>query len=170
MTWNVSDMQKTPTQKTKMKHIYIFIITGVNDNIKQQRYTIFPPQLRLKCAQGRDYINNKAGTFTQEHCSVFVGRWLQCSPAAPCIEVLHLFRWYTHTQRQTYIHTLHYITLHYIALHCIALHCIALHYITLHYITYITYKRYIFIYLFIYLRIYLFIYVFLMSFIYLCTS
>ena len=25
-----------------------------------------------------------AGTFSQEHCSVFVGRWLQCSPAAPC--------------------------------------------------------------------------------------
>ena len=30
-----------------------------------------------------------AGTFSQEHCSVFVGRWLQCSPAAsitiPCL-------------------------------------------------------------------------------------
>ena len=40
----------------------------------------------------------KAGTFTQEHCSVFVGRWLQCSPAAPrYIEVLHLYRWNTHT-------------------------------------------------------------------------
>ena len=25
-----------------------------------------------------------AGTFSQEHCSVFVGRWLQCSPAPPC--------------------------------------------------------------------------------------
>ena len=25
-----------------------------------------------------------AGTFSQKHCSVFVGRWLQCSPAAPC--------------------------------------------------------------------------------------
>ena len=25
-----------------------------------------------------------AGTFSKEHCSVFVGRWLQCSPAAPC--------------------------------------------------------------------------------------
>ena len=25
-----------------------------------------------------------AGKFSQEHCSVFVGRWLQCSPAAPC--------------------------------------------------------------------------------------
>ena len=37
-------------------YIYISIITGVNDNIKQQRYTICPPQLRLKCAQGRDYI------------------------------------------------------------------------------------------------------------------
>ena len=35
---------------------YICIITGVNDNIKQQRYTICPPQLRLICAQGRDYI------------------------------------------------------------------------------------------------------------------
>ena len=90
---------KNTNQKDKMKHIHIYIytITGVNDNIKQQQYTICPPQLRLKCAQGRDYIYNKAGTFTQEHCSVFVGRWLQCSPAAPCIEVLHLFRWYTHT-------------------------------------------------------------------------
>ena len=29
------------------------------------------------------YIYN-AGTFSQEHCGVFVGRWLQCSPAAPC--------------------------------------------------------------------------------------
>ena len=27
-----------------------------------------------------------AGTFSQEHCSVFVGRWLQRSPAAPCFE------------------------------------------------------------------------------------
>ena len=27
-----------------------------------------------------------AGTFSQEHCSVFVGRWLQCSPAAPCLK------------------------------------------------------------------------------------
>ena len=27
-----------------------------------------------------------AGTFSQEHCSVFVGCWLQCSPAAPCLK------------------------------------------------------------------------------------
>ena len=27
-----------------------------------------------------------AGTFSQEHCSVFVGRWLQCSQAAPCLK------------------------------------------------------------------------------------
>ena len=97
-------MQKTPTKKDEMKHIYIYIfkITGVNDSIKQQRYPICPPQLRLKYAQGRDYMYIKAGTFTQEHCSVFVGRWLQCSPAAPCyIEVLHLYRWYTHTDTDT---------------------------------------------------------------------
>ena len=30
------------------------------------------------------YILYNAGTFSQEHCSVFFGRWLQCSPAAPC--------------------------------------------------------------------------------------
>ena len=30
------------------------------------------------------YIYIFAGTFSQEHCNVFVGRWLQCSPAATC--------------------------------------------------------------------------------------
>jgi hypothetical protein len=35
---------------------YIYIITGDNDNIKQQQLILCPPQLRLKCAQGRDYI------------------------------------------------------------------------------------------------------------------
>ena len=77
------------------------VITGVNDNKKQQRYTIcVPPSCDLNAPRGGTIFiikSNKAGTFTQEHCSVFVGRWLQCSAAAPRIEVSHLFRWYTHT-------------------------------------------------------------------------
>ena len=32
------------------------MITVDIDSIKQQRYIISPPQLRLKCAQERDYI------------------------------------------------------------------------------------------------------------------
>ena len=56
MKWNVSDMQKNINQKDKMKHIYIYIyiyiITGVNDNIKQQRYTICPPSCDLNAPRG----------------------------------------------------------------------------------------------------------------------
>jgi hypothetical protein len=41
-----------------------------------------------------------AGTFSQEHCSVFVGRWLQCSPAAPCLSrgftSIQMFHTHTH--------------------------------------------------------------------------
>ena len=42
-----------------------------------------------------------AGTFSQEHCSGFVGRWLQCSPAAPCLSrgftSIQMFHAHTHT-------------------------------------------------------------------------
>ena len=62
------------------------------------------PQLRLICAQERDYIDIMQ---VQVHVSMnpsttssvaslgSIGRWA----AAPLhmIEVLHLFRWYTHT-------------------------------------------------------------------------
>ena len=61
------------------------------------------PQLRRICAQGRDYTYC-AGTFTQEHCSVFSGRWLQCSPAAPCnMMKLYISTDGTHTKKN--IHT-----------------------------------------------------------------
>ena len=53
-----------------------------------------------------------------------MGSW---PPAWKRIEVLHLFRCFTHTDIHTNMHT--YITLHYIALHCVALHYITLHYI-----------------------------------------
>ena len=33
-------------------YIYIYIITGVNDNIKQQRYTICPPSCDLNAPRG----------------------------------------------------------------------------------------------------------------------
>ena len=48
------------------------------------------------------YINN-AGTFSQEHCGIFVGRWLQCSPAAPCSnKKLYIYSDGTHTHTHTH--------------------------------------------------------------------
>ena len=76
------------------------------------------PLLRLICAQGGTihiyiyniyniyniYIYNiyNAGTFSQEHCSVFIGRWLQCSPADPCsIKKFYIYADGTHTHTLT---------------------------------------------------------------------
>ena len=60
LLWNASYVQKHQQLNDMMNmHIYIFLITGDDDDIviNQQRYNIGPPQLRLKCAQGRDYIH-----------------------------------------------------------------------------------------------------------------
>ena len=62
------------------------------------------PQLRLKCAQGRDdkYIYNQVRLHGYPG-GVFVGHRPPGTRVAPCkmiykkVEVLHLFRWYTHT-------------------------------------------------------------------------
>ena len=56
--WSASYVQKTPTIKWQDEYTYKYrrIITVEVDHIKQQRWNICPPQLRLICAQGRDNI------------------------------------------------------------------------------------------------------------------
>ena len=94
------------------KYIYICIyrriITVDIDRIETTAIKYMSPQLRLICAQGRDYIYIYSYIMqVQVHASMNpsttssvaslgnIGRWA----VAPLqqIEVLHLYRWYTHT-------------------------------------------------------------------------
>ena len=98
--WSASYVQKTPTIKWQDEYTYKYrrIITVEVDHIKQQRWNICPPQLRLICAQGRDniYIYNTS-TFSQVPRGVFVGHRPPGTPVAACNITKFYIRWYTRT-------------------------------------------------------------------------
>ena len=114
LLWNASYVQTTPatTQHDEMTYQKRKIIHSRRRQYSKTRAIQYVPQLRLICAQGRDYTyiiyiymqvrfhRNIAASSLAADCNV-----PQRPPATiRSFLVLHLFRWYTHTHtRQDWI-------------------------------------------------------------------
>ena len=99
LMWNASYVQKHSTKpdrksmKTRSeKNLEVCISTSLLDanrslpDIKFGLKIVWKPHAGSWLSRLPLTKNWKiAGTFSQEHCGVFVGHWLQCSPAAPCL-------------------------------------------------------------------------------------
>ena len=103
LLWNASGVQRHQQQQNTMRWTYIYYNHSGRWPYKTTAIRYMSPQLRRICAEGRDYTI---------YCAVHLHRnilqrlhWPLTAmfPSGPLQhnEVLHLYRWYTHTRPAT---------------------------------------------------------------------